>query len=131
MKKEYMSVRAVAEAAGVSVQAVYKWIEQKRIPAESVPVSESEARYRIPRRAAQSFLHKNHRRARPATIKVARARKNPPTRKPAAKKRTGAMLLEDLRKSGFIGLWKDRTDLGDSLEFARELRRRAEQRNHD
>jgi hypothetical protein len=28
----------------------------------------------------------------------------------------------------FVGIWKDRTDITDSLEYARELRRRAERR---
>ena len=34
----------------------------------------------------------------------------------------------ELAKSGFVGLWKDRTDIGDSLEYARKLRRQAETR---
>lgn len=29
---------------------------------------------------------------------------------------------KDLIESGLIGLWKDRTDIGDSLEYARRLR---------
>ena len=36
----------------------------------------------------------------------------------------------DLLASGLFGIWKNRTDITDSLEFARELRRRAEQRPH-
>lgn len=36
----------------------------------------------------------------------------------------------DLLNSGLAGLWKDREDIGDSLEFARELRRQAETRPH-
>jgi len=35
----------------------------------------------------------------------------------------------DLRDSELIGVWADRTDVGNSQEFARELRRQAEQRN--
>ncbi len=40
-------------------------------------------------------------------------------------------LLEALRKSGFIGMWKDRSDIGDSIDFARHLRIDAERRGHD
>ena len=38
--------------------------------------------------------------------------------------RTAADLLE----SGFVGIWADRTDIGDSREFARKLRYEAEHR---
>ena len=34
----------------------------------------------------------------------------------------------DLMRSPLFGLWKDREDIGDSLEFARKLRAEAEQR---
>ena len=34
----------------------------------------------------------------------------------------------DLRDSGLIGLWADREDITNNHEFARELRREAEQR---
>lgn len=37
----------------------------------------------------------------------------------------------DLANSPFVGLWKDRTDIGDTLEFARKLRKQAETREHD
>ena len=30
--------------------------------------------------------------------------------------------LEDLLENGFFGLWHDRTDIADNLEFARRLR---------
>ena len=33
-----------------------------------------------------------------------------------------------LRNSPLIGMWADRTDIGDSVEFARKLRERAERR---
>jgi hypothetical protein len=33
-----------------------------------------------------------------------------------------------LRNSPLIGMWEDRTDIGDSVEFARKLRERAEKR---
>jgi hypothetical protein len=36
----------------------------------------------------------------------------------------------DLMRSPLFGLWKDREDIGDSLEFARKLRAEAEQRHH-
>ncbi|HVX86855.1 MAG TPA: hypothetical protein VH253_18880 [Phycisphaerae bacterium] len=42
-----------------------------------------------------------------------------------------SMTGQDILNSGLIGLWKDRTDIGDSLEFARKLRRQAETRQRD
>jgi len=45
---------------------------------------------------------------------------------PVKKSMTG----KDLLNSGLVGLWADRTDIGDSLEFARELRRKAERRSN-
>jgi len=36
----------------------------------------------------------------------------------------------DLLSSPLFGLWKDREDIGDSLEFARKLRTEAEHRYH-
>jgi hypothetical protein len=44
---------------------------------------------------------------------------------------TGKELLEALQRSGFIGAWKDRVDIGDSSEFARRLRERAQSRERD
>jgi hypothetical protein len=41
---------------------------------------------------------------------------------------TGAELVAELNASGFIGAWEDRTDIGDSVEFARRLRERVESR---
>lgn len=38
------------------------------------------------------------------------------------------MTARDLLQSGLVGLWADRTDIGDSAVFARQLRERAEQR---
>lgn len=35
----------------------------------------------------------------------------------------------DLLQSELVGLWADRTDIGDSLTFARQLREQAERRN--
>ena len=37
---------------------------------------------------------------------------------------TGKRLLE----SGLVGMWEDRTDIGDSVEFARKLREKAQRR---
>lgn len=44
------------------------------------------------------------------------------------KPHTARELLKALRDSGLIGMWKDRTDIGDSIEFAQRLRRVAEKR---
>jgi len=38
------------------------------------------------------------------------------------------MTAEDLLESGLFGLWKNRKDIGDSREFARTLRERAQKR---
>jgi hypothetical protein len=48
-------------------------------------------------------------------------------RESSTKKRTpltGKRLLE----SGLVGIWEDRTDIGDSAEFARKLREKAQRR---
>jgi hypothetical protein len=37
----------------------------------------------------------------------------------------------DLLRSPLFGIWKDRTDIGDSVEYARKLRAKAEQRAHE
>src|SRR3972149_11797909 len=39
-----------------------------------------------------------------------------------------AWTLGDLLESGLVGLWRDRTDITDSVEFARGLREAAERR---
>ena len=39
-----------------------------------------------------------------------------------------ARTLSDLVRSEFFGMWRDRTDIGDSVEFARRLRRAAWER---
>lgn len=46
---------------------------------------------------------------------------------PRLKTFTGKQLLE----SGVVGMWADRTDIGDSVGFARKLRREAERRAHE
>lgn len=41
---------------------------------------------------------------------------------------TWELTARDLLQSGLVGLWADREDIGDTQEFARRLRREAEQR---
>ena len=43
------------------------------------------------------------------------------------------LTVRQLRRSGLIGLWKDRDDLGDSVTYARQLREQAQRRGdpHD
>jgi hypothetical protein len=41
---------------------------------------------------------------------------------------TGAELVAELTENGLIGMWADRTDIKDSVEFARRLRERAQTR---
>jgi len=50
-----------------------------------------------------------------------------PPSEPEKRQMTGKDLLE----SGLFGIWKDRTDIGDTLEFARKLRKQAETRHHE
>ena len=40
-----------------------------------------------------------------------------------------SMTGSDLLRSGLVGMWAERKDIGDSLEFARELRKEAEKRS--
>jgi hypothetical protein len=47
------------------------------------------------------------------------------------KPRTGKELLDALIAAGVVGMWEDRTDIGDSVDYARQLRRQAEQREWD
>lgn len=49
----------------------------------------------------------------------------------AALPMTGAELAAYWEKEGVIGAWKDRDDIEDSVEFARNLRRQAENRLSD
>ena len=41
------------------------------------------------------------------------------------------MTAGDLLESGLVGMWGDRTDIGDSVQFARRLREQAERRGKD
>lgn len=50
---------------------------------------------------------------------------------PAPKSRTGVELVALLKKEGILGMWADRTDIGDSVEYARTLRREAETRGRN
>jgi hypothetical protein len=43
-------------------------------------------------------------------------------------KRVKPLMAGDLLRSPLFGLWKDREDIGDSVEFARKLRTEAEYR---
>ena len=99
MSKQYMSARDMAEAAHVSVRAVYQWIKKGELPAETVRISEFQKRYRIKRSAASLFLkgQKNKARRHPNTSK-SRSRPSPPSaaKKTAEKPRTGAMLVKEL-----------------------------------
>ena len=47
-----------------------------------------------------------------------------PAKTTAERSMTGA----DLLKSGLVGMWAGRKDIGDSLEFAHQLRQKAEKR---
>jgi transposase len=117
MGKEYMSVRALAAEAGVSVQAVYKWIEKGDLKAEVVQLSEFEKRYHISRKEGARFLHRKNQ---------APAENNRKGRIPL----TAKELLKELKRNGLVGMWKDRDDIGDTLEFAHKLRKRASTRHH-
>jgi predicted transcriptional regulator len=45
-----------------------------------------------------------------------------------AKVESGADIVAAWRASGAIGAWNQRPDIGDSVEFAKELRKRSNQR---
>ena len=55
----------------------------------------------------------------------------PPSPPDDGKPRTGKELLDALMAAGVVGMWEDRTDIGDSVEYARQLRRQAERREWD
>jgi hypothetical protein len=46
----------------------------------------------------------------------------------AASPKSPIHTARDLLQSGLVGIWADRSDLGDSREFARRLREQAERR---
>jgi hypothetical protein len=41
------------------------------------------------------------------------------------------LLASDLMRSGLVGIWADRTDIGDSRELPRRLREQAQTRRRD
>ncbi len=47
---------------------------------------------------------------------------------PSAAGSKRSMIAADLLHSGLIGMWADRSDIGDSREFARRLREQAQSR---
>ncbi len=53
-----------------------------------------------------------------------------PLTEPLPELKTGADVVAYWKDNGLIGDWADREDIGDSLEYARELRRQAETRGH-
>lgn len=42
-----------------------------------------------------------------------------------------SLTAEDLLRSGLVGLWADRPEIGEGHEFARRLRQQAQTRNFD
>lgn len=44
---------------------------------------------------------------------------------------TAAEMLKIMEEEGFIGMWKDRDDIGNSVEFARKLRERTWRRGSE
>lgn len=48
---------------------------------------------------------------------------------PTARREARALTARELLASGLVGAWRDRGDIGDSQEFARLLRERAERRS--
>lgn len=50
---------------------------------------------------------------------------------PMPELKTGADAVAYWKANGLIGDWADRDDIGDSLEYARELKRQAGTRSHD
>jgi hypothetical protein len=92
-----------------------------------------------PRLHADAAARQRAYRRRRALHLAALAGRQPPAESPSGsspapadgKPTTGKELLEALQRSGFIGAWKDRADIGDSSEFARRLRERAQSREHD
>jgi hypothetical protein len=53
------------------------------------------------------------------------------TVEPLAGARKGTLLASDLLASGLIGMWAERTDIGDSRAFARSLREQGQTRRQD
>ena len=49
----------------------------------------------------------------------------------AEKPATARELAAAIRKSGLVGMWKDRTEIGESRKFARNLRKLASARKRE
>ena len=49
---------------------------------------------------------------------------------PKKSKKRKYMTAGDLLASDLVGIWQDRTDIDDTLEFAQKLRKQAETRRH-
>jgi hypothetical protein len=52
-----------------------------------------------------------------------------PVDEPALETEKRPLTASDLVTSGLVGLWSDRSDIGDSREFARRLREQAQTRS--
>jgi hypothetical protein len=50
------------------------------------------------------------------------------TRRPSESSKSSIQTGTDLQASDLIGIWADRADIGNGHDFARQLRRQAEQR---
>jgi hypothetical protein len=50
---------------------------------------------------------------------------------PPSKAALPMMTAAELLNSGLVGIWADRTDIGDTREFARRLRDQAQSRSRD
>lgn len=62
------------------------------------------------------------------TALLAKVQDAPPVPSDESKPRTGQELVAALEAIGAIGMWEDRTDIGDSTAFARALGHAAQQR---
>ena len=54
-----------------------------------------------------------------------------PVNEPAQEKEKRPLTAADLLESGLVGLWADRSDISDSQEFARRLRKQAQTRSRE
>jgi hypothetical protein len=46
-------------------------------------------------------------------------------------RRVACGTARDLRRSGLVGMWRDRADIGDSLEYSRRLRQQAQEQRYE
>jgi hypothetical protein len=54
-----------------------------------------------------------------------------PANEPAQETESRPLTASDLLESGLVGMWAGRSDIGDSQEFARRLRERAQTRSRE